>query len=214
MVTLRNSVLLSAAALATSRASTTLAETAEEVQMIELAVYVEDIAANMAEYLSFRKENPSQPYPQILNTVVLEAAGSSDESWTTALTGIDPSTVWEMLTGVPWYSTRIYPSLTARLAAEDIVVSGINDNGATATPTAASTSATATGASVATNSARVSSTSSRKESSTASDKVSTSKASSTSKTSSVATIEQQTNAGAKAVAGLGFGALGAVALLI
>lgn len=219
MVSLRKSTLLTAASLATSRAATTLAETDEEVQMLELAVYVEDIAANMAQYLSFRQQNPDQPYPTILNTVVLEAVGSDDESWTTALTGIDPSTVWEMLTGVPWYSTRILPALTSRFGEEGIVVSGINEDAAVTTATAATTTAATTAATTTSAAATTSSTEETSATTTAADATTssteeTSATPTTSSTSSTVSIEQATNAGQRVVAGLGAGVLAAAALLI
>ncbi|KAG0653498.1 hypothetical protein C6P44_001673, partial [Monosporozyma unispora] len=127
MVKISQCLVVAAATLSGANAVTTMAVTDEQVQMVELAVYVRDILGNMAQYLSFRQANPDQPYPSVLNGVVLKAmfAGNSD-GWTTALTGIDPSTVQMMLTGVPWYSSRILPALESYLSSDGIVVSGIN----------------------------------------------------------------------------------------
>ena len=241
MVSLRNTAVLAAATLATSNAVKTLPVTAEEAQMLELSVYVRDIADHMQQYLSFRQKYPDQPYPAILNTVVLEAAGSSGDSWTSLLTGIDPSTVQMMLTGVPWYSSRIYPALTSRFAEAGVVVEGID-----ASSVAASTSTTSSAAATSSSSSKAASSSSSAASSSSSAAASSSSkaaSSSAAVTSSAAsssaakatssasmaqaisqisdgqiqathTVEQQTNGGAKVVAGLGAGALAAAALLI
>lgn len=230
MVSLRNTAVLAAATLATSNAVKTLSATDEEAQMLELSVYVRDIVDNMQQYLSFRQQHPNEPYPAVLNTVVLQAAGSSDDSWTTALTGIAPSMVERMLTGVPWYSSRIYPALTARFAEAGVVVEGIDATAATSTAASTSTSTSSTSSTATTSS----SSSSSKASSSSSSKASSSAASSSSATKATSSasnaqaisqisdgqvqathsIEQQTNGGAKVVAGLGAGALAAAALLI
>lgn len=234
MVSLRNTAVLAAATLATSNAVKTLPVTAEEAQMLELSVYVRDIADHMQQYLSFRQKYPDQPYPAILNTVVLEAAGSSGDSWTSLLTGIDPSTVQMMLTGVPWYSSRIYPALTSRFAEAGVVVEGID-----ASSVAASTSTTSSAAATSSSSSKAASSSSAAAASSSSKAASSSAAVTSSAASSSAakatssasmaqaisqisdgqiqathTVEQQTNGGAKVVAGLGAGALAAAALLI
>lgn len=236
MVSLRNTAVLAAATLATSNAVKTLSATDEEAQMLELSVYVRDIVDNMQQYLSFRQQHPNEPYPAVLNTVVLQAAGSSDDSWTTALTGIAPSMVERMLTGVPWYSSRIYPALTARFAEAGVVVEGIDATAATSTAASTSTSTSSTSSTATTSSSsssKASSSSSSKASSSAASSSSATKAtSSASKATSSASnaqaisqisdgqvqathsIEQQTNGGAKVVAGLGAGALAAAALLI
>ena len=237
MVSLRNTAVLAAATLATSNAVKTLSATDEEAQLLELSVYVRDIVDNMHQYLSFRQQHPNEPYPAVLNTVVLQAAGSSDDSWTTALTGIAPSMVERMLTGVPWYSSRIYPALTARFAEAGVVVEGIDATAATSTAASTSTSTSSTSSTATTSSSssssKASSSSSSKASSSAASSSSATKAtSSASKATSSASnaqaisqisdgqvqathsIEQQTNGGAKVVAGLGAGALAAAALLI
>lgn len=101
--------------------------TRERVQMIELAVYVRDILNNMDQYLNFRQSHPDEPYPSQMNNVVVDAMfDDKDDSWTTELTGINPSTVQMMLTGIPWYSSRILPVLRQRLNREGIAVEGIN----------------------------------------------------------------------------------------
>lgn len=235
MVSLRNTAVLAAATLATSNAVKTLPVTAEEAQMLELSVYVRDIADHMQQYLSFRQKYPDQPYPAILNTVVLEAAGSSGDSWTSLLTGIDPSTVQMMLTGVPWYSSRIYPALTSRFAEAGVVVEGIDASSAAAststTSSAAATSSSSSSKAASSSSSAAASSSSKAASSSAAVTSSAASSSAAKATSSASmaqaisqisdgqiqathTVEQQTNGGAKVVAGLGAGALAAAALLI
>lgn len=241
MVSLRNTAVLAAATLATSNAVKTLPVTAEEAQMLELSVYVRDIADHMQQYLSFRQKYPDQPYPAILNTVVLEAAGSSGDSWTSLLTGIDPSTVQMMLTGVPWYSSRIYPALTSRFAEAGVVVEGIDASSvAASTSTTSSAAATSSSSSKAASSSSAAASSSSSAAASSSSKAASSSAAVTSSAASSSaakatssasmaqaisqisdgqiqathTVEQQTNGGAKVVAGLGAGALAAAALLI
>ncbi|KAK5779659.1 SRP1/TIP1 family protein PWA37_002841 [Arxiozyma heterogenica] len=238
MVSLRNTAVLAAATLATSNAVQTLAADDEKALMLELSVYVRDIANNMQQYLSFRQQHPNEPYPAVLNTVVLQAAGSSDDSWTTALTGIAPAMVERMLTGVPWYSSRIYPALTSKFAQAGVVVEGI-DASAVATTTASSTSSVATSTAASTSSSKAASSSSKAASSSskaASSSKATSSSAATTTSASKATssasnaqaisqigdgqiqathtVSQHTNGGAKVVAGLGAGALAAAALLI
>ena len=226
MVSLRNSAVLAAATLATSNAVTTLSSTDEQAQLLELSVYVQDIAAHMAQYLSFRQQNPNEPYPAILNTVVLKAAGSKDDSWTSELTGIAPSMVERMITGVPWYSTRILPALTARFAQEGVAVQGFDGAAATsakATSAKATSAASSKAASSAASSKAASSAASSKATTSASAKAASSSAAKAQAISQITdgqiqatkSIEQQTqNGAAKAVAGLGAGALAAAALLI
>ena len=144
MVKVGKSLVAAAALVSGVNAVTTMSITDEKVQMIELSVYVRDILKNMGQYLSFRSEHPDQPYPSEMNNVVLKAMfGGSGDSWTSYLTGIDPSTVQMMLTGVPWYSTRILPALDAYLSSDGIVVEGINCSDCdvkTSTSTTSSTS--------------------------------------------------------------------------
>ncbi|CAL9733347.1 hypothetical protein MOSE0_A03774 [Monosporozyma servazzii] len=111
------------------RLTTTMAVTAANIQNMELSAYVRDILGNMGQYLSFRQANPDQPYPTQLNQIVMKAmfAGAND-GWTSSLTGIDPNTVEMMLTGVPWYSTRILPVLQKNLNNKGVYVEGINSN--------------------------------------------------------------------------------------
>ncbi|CAL9729176.1 hypothetical protein MOUN0_G00540 [Monosporozyma unispora] len=149
-----NKSLLAAAAIAESvNAVTTLPITDDKVQNVELVVYVKDIVKNMAQYLSFRQANPDQPYPTQLNQIVLKAMmAGGDDSWSTSLTGIDPATVEMMLTGVPWYSSRILPVLQDTLDSDNIAVVGIN---AEAAPATSSKIAPATSAPVAKTSSAV-----------------------------------------------------------
>ncbi|CAL9729175.1 hypothetical protein MOUN0_G00518 [Monosporozyma unispora] len=128
MVQINKSLLTAAAIAEGATAVTTLPVTDDKVQNIELVVYCKDIINNMDQYVDFREANPDQPYPTQLNQIVINAviAGDGDDSWTSSLTGIDPATVEMMLTGVPWYSTRILPVLQDTLNSDNIAVVGIN----------------------------------------------------------------------------------------
>lgn len=59
MVKLSTSAAIAALATSTN-ALTTLSPSDEQVNLIELSVYVKDIRANMNDYLSMAKANPNQ----------------------------------------------------------------------------------------------------------------------------------------------------------
>lgn len=236
MVSLGNSAVLAAATLVTCNAVATLDFADEQTQLIELTVYIQDVANNMEEYLSFFTKNPQEPFPHDLVVDFAKADGIEDHLWwTTDLTPLDPSLVERLYTGVPWYSDRLLPALTARFAKEGIVV-----DGTTADETKTTTKETAKKTSMAaeTSSAKATETTSVKGSTTAKasskgTETTSVKASSTAEASFKATtaqavsqitdgqiqatktVEQQTeNGAAKAVAGLGAGVLAAGVLLI
>ena len=51
------------AAGASAAATTTLSQSDERVNLVELGVYVSDIRAHLAEYYSFQAAHPTETYP-------------------------------------------------------------------------------------------------------------------------------------------------------
>ncbi|CAI7173519.1 CGH_3_collapsed_G0006300.mRNA.1.CDS.1 [Saccharomyces cerevisiae] len=94
-----------AAIAATASATTTLAQSDERVNLVELGVYVSDIRAHLAQYYMFQAAHPTETYP----VGVAEAVFNYGD-FTTMLTGIAPDQVTRMITGVPWYSSRLKAS--------------------------------------------------------------------------------------------------------
>ncbi|CAI4599357.1 AFI_G0033200.mRNA.1.CDS.1 [Saccharomyces cerevisiae] len=74
-----------AAIAATVSATTTLAQSDERVNLVELGVYVSDIRAHLAQYYMFQAAHPTETYP----VEVAEAVFNYGD-FTTMLTGIAP----------------------------------------------------------------------------------------------------------------------------
>ncbi|EJS43109.1 dan1p [Saccharomyces arboricola H-6] len=126
--------------------TTTLAQSDERVNLIELAVYVSDIGANLAQYYSFQALHKTETYPAEIAKAVF--AGGD---FTTMLTGISGDEVTRMVTGVPWYSTRIKAAISEALANEGIATV-VSISSADASTTSAQPSATSESSSEATTS--------------------------------------------------------------
>ncbi|CCC68131.1 hypothetical protein NCAS_0B00470 [Naumovozyma castellii] len=120
MVKLSNYAAAFTALAASTNALTTLSASDETVNLIELAVYVHDIKSHMLDYLKMQMANPSQKYPDIIETAVLH--NYSNDDFTTLFLDIDGAEVTSMLTGVSWYSTRLLPAIEASLSARGIVI--------------------------------------------------------------------------------------------
>ncbi|CAI4441080.1 CPI_1c_G0017790.mRNA.1.CDS.1 [Saccharomyces cerevisiae] len=104
-----------AAIAATASATTTLAQSDERVNLVELGIYVSDIRAHLAQYYMFQAAHPTETYP----VEVAEAVFNYGD-FTTMLTGISPDQVTRMITGVPWYSTRLKPAISKALSKDGI----------------------------------------------------------------------------------------------
>ncbi|KAF4002479.1 Seripauperin and TIP1 family protein [Saccharomyces cerevisiae] len=96
-------------------ATTTLAQSDERVNLVELGVYVSDIRAHLAQYYMFQAAHPTETYP----VEVAEAVFNYGD-FTTMLTGIAPDQVTRMITGVPWYSSRLKPAISSALSKDGI----------------------------------------------------------------------------------------------
>ncbi|CCC68130.1 hypothetical protein NCAS_0B00460 [Naumovozyma castellii] len=138
MVRLSNSVATLAALATSTNALTTLSPSDETVNLIELAVYVNDIKANLNDYFAMAAAHPEQAYPDIIASAVF-----GDADFTTMLTGIEPAEVTSMLTGVAWYSSRIAPAIEASLSARGIVTAVAEAPAASSAAPAASSAAPA-----------------------------------------------------------------------
>ena len=103
------------AAGASAAATTTLSQSDERVNLVELGVYVSDIRAHLAEYYMFQAAHPTETYP-----VEIAEAVFNYGDFTTMLTGIPADQVTRVITGVPWYSTRLRPAISSALSADGI----------------------------------------------------------------------------------------------
>ena len=79
------------AAGASAAATTTLSQSDERVNLVELGVYVSDIRAHLAEYYSFQAAHPTETYP-----VEIAEAVFNYGDFTTMLTGIPADQVPEL----------------------------------------------------------------------------------------------------------------------
>ncbi|CAI4045895.1 hypothetical protein N7582_003677 [Saccharomyces uvarum] len=104
-----------AAGAAATAATTTLAQSDERVNLVELGVYVSDIRAHLADYYSFQAAHPTETYPIEIAEAVFDYG-----DFTTMLTGIAADQVTRMITGVPWYSTRLRPAISSALSSDGI----------------------------------------------------------------------------------------------
>ncbi|CAI4795578.1 AMP_1a_G0052770.mRNA.1.CDS.1 [Saccharomyces cerevisiae] len=96
-----------AAGVAAAPATTTLSPSDERVNLVELGVYVSDIRAHLAQYYLFQAAHPTETYP-----VEIAEAVFNYGDFTTMLTGIPAEQVTRVITGVPWYSTRLRPAIS------------------------------------------------------------------------------------------------------
>ncbi|CAI4240357.1 AMM_1a_G0000840.mRNA.1.CDS.1 [Saccharomyces cerevisiae] len=103
------------AAGASAAATTTLSQSNERVNLVELGVYVSDIRAHLAEYYSFQAAHPTETYP-----VEIAEAVFNYGDFTTMLTGIPADQVTRVITGVPWYSSRLKPAISSALSVDGI----------------------------------------------------------------------------------------------
>ncbi|CAI5187494.1 ANL_HP_G0134260.mRNA.1.CDS.1 [Saccharomyces cerevisiae] len=103
------------AAGASAAATTTLSQSDERVNLVELGVYVSDIRAHLAEYYMFQAAHPTETYP-----VEIAEAVFNYGDFTTMLTGIPADQVTRVITGVPWYSTRLRPAISSALSKDGI----------------------------------------------------------------------------------------------
>ncbi|CAI4924140.1 CGH_3_HP_G0027970.mRNA.1.CDS.1 [Saccharomyces cerevisiae] len=103
------------AAGASAAATTTLSQSDERVNLVELGVYVSDIRAHLAEYYMFQAAHPTETYP-----VEIAEAVFNYGDFTTMLTGIPADQVTRVITGVPWYSSRLKPAISSALSADGI----------------------------------------------------------------------------------------------
>ncbi|KAJ4136651.1 seripauperin pau11 [Fusarium oxysporum] len=92
-----------------------VAAIAAVVNLVELGVYVSDIRAHLAQYYMFQAAHPTETYP----VEVAEAVFNYGD-FTTMLTGIPADQVTRMITGVPWYSTRLKPAISSALSKDGI----------------------------------------------------------------------------------------------
>ena len=186
-------------------ASASMASALDEALMIEMSVYMADIGANIMQYMSMMKANPNQSFPSVMLSAQAEQMTATNDSYLTWFKNLNSAEVEEMVTGVPWYSSRLAPKISKAWAAAGIT-EGAAATSVAATTTAATTTAATTSA--ASSSAAASSSSAAASSSASVEQVSSS-------ASATHAVSQQTENGAnKAVIGMGAGVIAAAAMLL
>ncbi|CAI7035340.1 BBT_collapsed_G0000740.mRNA.1.CDS.1 [Saccharomyces cerevisiae] len=90
------------AAGASAAATTTLSQSDERVNLVELGY-------------SFQAAHPTETYP-----VEIAEAVFNYGDFTTMLTGIPADQVTRVITGVPWYSSRLKPAISSALSVDGI----------------------------------------------------------------------------------------------
>ena len=220
----KTALFLAAAALANAQTAS---------QLAELNVILGDVKNNLNDYMGLVTSGKISlnDLPAGVLDIGMALASATDDSYTTLYKEVDFDAIAPFLTALPWYSSR--------LEAELATITGEATSSAATTSSAAATtssSAAATTSSSASSSAAASSkasSSAASSSAAASSKASSSAATTTVATSAkgsaaaisqitdgqiqatAATVSAQTaNGAAKAVAGLGAGALAAAALLL
>lgn len=219
---------VAAAATAVSMAS---AMTDEQVQ--EINAIVKDINANQAAYIGLELNPPAGfTMPAELLQLYQKVLTYTDESYTTLLADLDYNMITSTITNFEWYSDRLLPALEAVRksygAEDDAKTTSTKAEEKTTSTKAAATSTkakeTSTKAAETSTKAEETTTSTKaKETTTKAKETATSAKATTQAISQIgdgqiqqtATISQQTaNGAAKAVAGLGAGAIAAAALLL
>lgn len=198
-------------------ASASMASALDEALMIEMSVYMADIGANIMQYMSMMKANPNQSFPSVMLSAQAEQMTATNDSYLTWFKNLNSAEVEEMVTGVPWYSSRLAPKISKAWAAAGIT-EGAAATSVAATTTAATTTAATTSAassSAAASSAAASSSSAAASSSSAAASSSASVEQVSSSASATHAVSQQTENGAnKAVIGMGAGVIAAAAMLL
>ena len=215
-------------------ASASMASALDEALMIEMSVYMADIGANIMQYMSMMKANPNQSFPSVMLSAQAEQMTATNDSYLTWFKNLNSAEVEEMVTGVPWYSSRLAPKISKAWAAagitEGAAATSVAATTTAATTTAATTTAATTSAasssaaasSAAASSAAASSSSAAASSSSAAASSSSAAASSSASVEQVSSsasathaVSQQTENGAnKAVIGMGAGVIAAAAMLL
>lgn len=227
------SALLLAAAAATASALTA-------AQDEQLNIIFADVGAHLSEYISL-VSNPSSGITMsnlpagLIDIGEKVAVDPSDTSYTSEYTEVDMAGVSAFVTKLPWYSSRIAPKLDAAgvpIGGETTTTTSSSSSAAEKTTTSSSAAATSSAAAEKTTS---SSSTAETTSSAAAEKTTSSSSAAAATTSSanvkattqavsqigdgqiqatVAVSQQTENGAAKAVAGLGAGAIAAAALLL
>ncbi|CCH57912.1 hypothetical protein TBLA_0A01120 [Henningerozyma blattae CBS 6284] len=102
-----------------------------EAAMISMQVYMNDIGSHMKEYLSMEKANPEQSIPPGVLSAYAAKMTAKGDSYTSFFSDIPDSYIHYMITGVPWYSTRLAPAISSALASAGIKASSSDSFNAT-----------------------------------------------------------------------------------
>ena len=170
-------------------AAAALANAQTAAQLAELNVILDDVKNNLSDYMNLVTSGKISlaDLPAGVLDIGMALASATDDSYTTLYSEVDFDGIAPFLTALPWYSSR--------LEAELATITGVASSSAAATTSAKASTTAAT---------------STKGSAAAISQITDGQIQATQ-----ATVSAQTaNGAAKAVAGLGAGALAAAALLL
>lgn len=91
-----------------------------EAAMVSMEVYMNDIGSHMKEYMSMEKANPKQSIPPGVLSAYAAKMTAKGDSYTSFFSDIPDSYIQYMITGVPWYSSRLVPALSSALKAKGL----------------------------------------------------------------------------------------------
>ncbi|CCH63179.1 hypothetical protein TBLA_0J01845 [Henningerozyma blattae CBS 6284] len=98
-------------------AAAAIAKADREAAMISMEVYMNDIGSHMKDYLSMEKAHPEQSIPPGVLSAYAAKLTDKTDSYTSFFADIGDEQIHYMITGVPWYSTRLAPAISQALEA-------------------------------------------------------------------------------------------------
>lgn len=160
-----------------------------------------DIAANLADYLSYKQEHSTLDYAPLLS-LYEEGQTYTDDSYTTLVDSAEMASLSAFATALPWYSSRILPELDASVSSTPVSSTSVSSAAKSSAAPTSSTAHSSITESSAGDSSSATGSSSGQSSQAASSETSASSESSVSTAGAAAVLGQ----GSLAVA-IGLGAL-------
>ncbi|CAI4039744.1 hypothetical protein SMKI_09G1540 [Saccharomyces mikatae IFO 1815] len=171
--------------LAVAAVSTQLVSAIGQYEIVEFNAILEDVKANLQQYMSLAYNDPNFSLPTGVLDVYQHMTTATDDSYTSYFTEMDFAQISTAMFRVPWYSSRLEPEIISALKNAGITITSLGQT--VAESDAASTSASESSASSsAASSAASSSAASSSAASSAASSASSSKASSSAASSSAA----------------------------
>ena len=106
MVSVKSTIVASAFAISAVNAADVTPE-----QNADLLVIISDIEAHAADYIGLETSNSGFEIPSQVLSLYAAIATYTDQSFTTLFSELDVSALTATITNLPWYSTRLLPSL-------------------------------------------------------------------------------------------------------